>query len=55
LRTCQIRIDFEAFTLAQPTAEAYVMCKDDQFIVDNIPFSICGENKGQHSEQVSCV
>lgn len=50
--TCQLRLDFEDFTLAQPDENG--LCTTDSFMVrttvgERLPI-ICGENAGQHSE-----
>lgn len=49
---CQLRLDFEDFTLAQPDENG--LCTTDSFMVrttvgERLPI-ICGENSGQHSE-----
>lgn len=48
-RICQIRIDFEIFSLAQPTGDGE--CVTDYFTVESgatfVP-RICGENSGGH-------
>lgn len=49
---CQLRLDFEDFTLAQPDENG--VCTTDSFMVrttvgERLPI-ICGENSGQHSE-----
>lgn len=45
---CQLRIDFNNFTLAQPT-NIYnrSFCYDEEFIAGDVV--LCGENGGQHS------
>jgi hypothetical protein len=50
--TCQLRLDFEDFTLAQPDENG--LCTTDSFMVrttvgERLPI-ICGENAGQHSK-----
>lgn len=49
---CQLRLDFEEFTLAQPDENG--LCTTDSFMVrttvgERLPI-LCGENGGQHSE-----
>uniref|UniRef100_A0A182PH76 CUB domain-containing protein n=1 Tax=Anopheles epiroticus TaxID=199890 RepID=A0A182PH76_9DIPT len=48
LRICQLRLDFNSFSLAQPTLDPYPRCINDVFSVDNLNFDLCGENSGQH-------
>ena len=48
---CQIKLDFEDFTLAQPDVNG--ICSTQFFEVTNSLSSvprICGENSGQHSK-----
>lgn len=46
-RVCQLRIDFEIFSLEQPTsASGYPQCVTDIFTVGNL--RMCGNNAGQH-------
>ncbi|XP_068081826.1 uncharacterized protein [Anabrus simplex] len=61
---CQVRLDFETFSLAQPTSSNFTtdgitnpgyLCQNDSFTVsspsgtNNLGFtSLCGENAGQH-------
>uniref|UniRef100_A0A6E8VYM9 CUB domain-containing protein n=1 Tax=Anopheles coluzzii TaxID=1518534 RepID=A0A6E8VYM9_ANOCL len=47
-RICQLRLDFNSFSLAQPTLDPYPRCINDVFSVDNLNFDLCGENSGQH-------
>lgn len=46
---CQLRIDFQLFSLAQPDGDGY--CTRDSFIVESgrttVP-TLCGENRGLH-------
>ena len=49
---CQLRLDFEDFTLAQPDENG--LCTTDSFMVrttvgERLPI-LCGENSGQHSK-----
>lgn len=49
---CQLRLDFEDFTLAQPDENG--LCTTDSFMVrttvgERLPI-ICGENSGHHSK-----
>lgn len=49
---CQLRLDFEEFTLAQPDQNG--LCTTDSFMVrttvgERLPI-LCGENDGQHSK-----
>lgn len=49
---CQLRLDFEEFTLAQPDENG--LCTTDSFMVrttvgERLPI-LCGDNAGQHSE-----
>uniref|UniRef100_A0A182QD87 CUB domain-containing protein n=1 Tax=Anopheles farauti TaxID=69004 RepID=A0A182QD87_9DIPT len=48
LRVCQLRLDFNSFSLAQPTLDPYPRCINDVFSVQNLNFDLCGENTGQH-------
>uniref|UniRef100_A0A182T0V5 CUB domain-containing protein n=1 Tax=Anopheles maculatus TaxID=74869 RepID=A0A182T0V5_9DIPT len=48
LRICQVRLDFNSFSLAQPTLDPYPRCINDVFTVENLNFNLCGENSGQH-------
>uniref|UniRef100_A0A182WGK5 CUB domain-containing protein n=1 Tax=Anopheles minimus TaxID=112268 RepID=A0A182WGK5_9DIPT len=48
LRICQLRLDFNSFSLAQPTLDPYPKCINDVFSVENMNFDLCGENSGQH-------
>uniref|UniRef100_A0A182LVJ3 CUB domain-containing protein n=1 Tax=Anopheles culicifacies TaxID=139723 RepID=A0A182LVJ3_9DIPT len=48
LRICQLRLDFNSFSLAQPTLDPYPKCINDVFSVENMSFDLCGENSGQH-------
>uniref|UniRef100_A0A182F2W1 CUB domain-containing protein n=1 Tax=Anopheles albimanus TaxID=7167 RepID=A0A182F2W1_ANOAL len=48
LRICQVRLDFNSFSLAQPTLDPYPTCINDVLTVDNLNFNLCGENSGQH-------
>ncbi|XP_052897505.1 uncharacterized protein LOC128304364 [Anopheles moucheti] len=48
LRICQLRLDFNSFSLAQPTLDPYPKCINDVFSVENMNFNLCGENSGQH-------
>lgn len=52
---CQLRLDFEEFTLAQPDENG--LCTTDSFMVrttvgERLPI-LCGENGGQHSKCVT--
>jgi hypothetical protein len=46
---CQVRVDFQLFSIAQPDGDGH--CNRDYFTIENgasvIPL-ICGENRGQH-------
>ena len=49
---CQLRLDFEEFTLAQPDENG--LCTTDSFMVrttvgERLPI-LCGDNSGQHSK-----
>jgi len=49
---CQLRLDFEEFTLAQPDENG--LCTTDSFMVrttvgERLPI-LCGDNSAQHSE-----
>ncbi|XP_049548323.1 uncharacterized protein LOC125959541 [Anopheles darlingi] len=48
LRICQLRLDFNSFSLAQPTLDPYPTCINDVLTVDGLNFNLCGENSGQH-------
>uniref|UniRef100_A0A182NBS7 CUB domain-containing protein n=1 Tax=Anopheles dirus TaxID=7168 RepID=A0A182NBS7_9DIPT len=48
LRVCQLRLDFNSFSLGQPTLDPYPRCINDVFHVQNLNFDLCGENTGQH-------
>ncbi|XP_052864226.1 uncharacterized protein LOC128276158 [Anopheles cruzii] len=48
LRICQLRLDFNSFSLAQPTLDPYPVCINDALTVQNMDFNLCGENSGQH-------
>lgn len=52
---CQLRLDFEEFSLAQP--DILGLCTKDSFMVrttvgERLPI-LCGENRGQHCKFVS--
>lgn len=46
-KVCQVRLDFETFTLAQPDPMTN-MCKDDYVVFNGL--QLCGENSGQHGK-----
>ncbi|KAL1398688.1 hypothetical protein pipiens_008762 [Culex pipiens pipiens] len=48
LRVCQLRLDFNTFNLAQPTADPYPRCVNDVLTIENMDFHLCGANDGQH-------
>ncbi|XP_053672181.1 uncharacterized protein LOC128722536 [Anopheles nili] len=48
LRVCQLRLDFNSFSLAQPTLDPYPRCINDVLSIENLNFDLCGENTGQH-------
>lgn len=45
-RVCQVRFDFEEFSLAGPNIAAFPQCASDRFNVRDIV--LCGQNAGQH-------
>lgn len=54
---CQIRLDFELFTLAQPDVNG--LYKNDSFAIksgfgEKYPI-FCGENEGNHSKWLNLV
>lgn len=54
---CQLRLDFEDFTLAQPDENG--LCTTDSFMVrttvgERLPI-LCGENSGQHSKYLNLI
>ncbi|XP_058124070.1 uncharacterized protein LOC131281742 [Anopheles ziemanni] len=48
LRICQLRLDFNSFSLAQPTLDPYPRCINDVLSIENLDFDLCGENTNQH-------
>uniref|UniRef100_A0A182JFX4 CUB domain-containing protein n=2 Tax=Anopheles atroparvus TaxID=41427 RepID=A0A182JFX4_ANOAO len=48
LRICQLRLDFNSFSLAQPTLDPYPRCVNDVLSIENLDFDLCGENTDQH-------
>ncbi|XP_055597885.1 uncharacterized protein LOC129747620 [Uranotaenia lowii] len=51
LRVCQLRLDFNSFNLIGPSitpSVPYPHCSSDVLSVENLDFTLCGENSGQH-------
>ncbi|XP_063702753.1 uncharacterized protein LOC134832601 [Culicoides brevitarsis] len=45
-KVCMIKLEFNKFSLAQPTIEPFPSCVVDKMTADGI--SLCGENPGEH-------
>lgn len=47
-RICQMKLEFNNFSLAPPTFQPYSRCLSDKMKADDL--ELCGENAGQHGE-----
>lgn len=47
-KICQIKLEFNSFSLAPPTFQPYSRCLTDKMSSEN--FELCGENSGQHGK-----
>lgn len=52
-KVCQVRFDFEVFSLANPTLAQFYQCTVDSFNVRDIV--LCGQNSGQHGNNLSFI